>query len=443
ACVHPNDPYVVSGAIPQQTSAEDCKTGELGNQETFGLRGSLRYAPHDGIEVNIIGDYTKDTSETQASVLLQAREITPGASLAYQGVPYDSRFVAYGEFRGDTVMNDPYVTYANFLDPGTTYKPITTGGAPGAPNGPFQADPASELEAWGVSGNINIDLSDTLNLVSITAYRAYTSFSSSDNDGSPVAMLQNESTFTHDQFSQEVRLNGTAIDDRLNWTLGGIYYHQKTVYRTQEDNPWLAGIYGTLSQPTFHFIQDDPMVMENLAGFAHASFDLTDALTVTGGIRVTHEQKDYTFQRLNLDGVTPFIVLSDPANPLNGRVGSYEGTVVDYRANVAYDISPDTMVYFQFATGFKGGGISPRPYFPQQIRGFGPEKLKSYEVGLKTEMLDRRLRFNGAAFYMDYSDYQATPQVCVDDDGQALPLPFGTPGLCGQYLNVADAKVWG
>lgn len=442
ACLHPTDPYVVSGALTRETTNTDCKTGELGNQQTFGLRGSLRYEGA-GFGIDIIGDYTKDSSETQAATLLAAGEIIPGASMAYQGVPYDNRFVPYGPNRGDTVLNDPYASYANFYDPGTTYKPVDSLGTPGAANGPFQADPAAELEGWGVSAKVEIDLSDSMNLTSITAYRTYESFSSSDNDSSPVAILQNESTFFHDQFSHEMRLSGVAAGDRLNWTVGGIYFWQKTRYLTREDDPFLAGIYGTLAQPTFHFIQDDPMVMENMAAFAHVTYDITDALTFAGGIRVTNEQKDYTFYRLNLDQETPFLILSDPANPLNGKTGSYEGTVVDYRANISYDISPDTMIYAQFATGFKGGGISPRPYFPQQVLGFGPEKLKSWELGIKTDLFDRVVRFNGAAFYMDYSDYQASPRVCVDENGDALPLPYGTPGLCGQYLNVADATVKG
>ncbi len=442
ACSHPDDPDVIAGRLKREATANDCKLGELGNQEMSAMRGALRFVPSSSLEINIIGDYTRDTSETQASTLLAAGEIIPGASLAYQGVQYDNRFVPYGPNRGDTVFNDPYINYANYLDPGVTYQPVDTLGTPGAPNGPFQAKPASHLDAWGVSGSIDIELSDTLSLKSITGYRYYKSFSSSDNDSSPVALLQNESIFYHKQFSQELRLSGTALDTRLNYTLGGIYYYQRTTYFTREDDPFLAGIYGTLDKPTFHFIQDDPMVMRNKAAFGNVSFDVTEQFNLTGGIRVTHEDKDYTFHRLALDGVTPFIVLSDPANPLNGKVGNYNGTVVDYRASASYRFSPAAMAYAQFATGFKGGGISPRPYYPQQVRGFGPEKLKSYEVGLKTDLLDRRLRINAAAFYMDYAGYQATPQICVDEDGNRLPDPYAEP-LCGQYLNVADAKVKG
>ncbi len=101
------------------------------------------------------------------------------------------------------------------------------------------------------------------------------------------------------------------------------------------------------------------------------------------------------------------------------------------------------MAYAQFATGFKGGGITPRPYFPEQVLGFGPERVRSYETGLKTDLFDRKLRLNGDIYYMEYIGYQGTPQVCVDASGKALPLPAGTPGLCGQYINLGDAEVKG
>src|SRR5690606_16975896 len=87
--------------------------------------------------------------------------------------------------------------------------------------------------------------------------------------------------------------------------------------------------------------------------------------------------------------------------------------------------------------------ISPRPFFPEQILGFGPEELDAFEFGLKSRWFDQKLQFNTAIFYNDYQDYQASPTQCVDENGQILPLPFGTPGLCGQYLNVADATVTG
>ena len=443
ACTHPDDPYVLSGALKRETTRSDCVLGEQGDQDVKAMRGYLAYDSGSGVQVDLIADWTKDDSSTQPSVLLQSGEVIPGVSLAYQGVPYDNRFVPYGEYSEDTAIHNRYVNYADYNDPGVTYEPIDVAGDPGKPNGPMKLKPASTLDSWGGSGKISIDLSDRINLVSITGYRSYSSSGTSDNDLSPVAMLLNDANFHHRQFSEEARLNGSFADNTVNVTVGGIYFHQDTIYQEQVDAPLVAGIYGPPDKPTFNFIQRDEAVMRNVAGFAHVTWDVTDQLSLAGGIRVTNENKDYTFYRLALDGVSPFVILSDPANPLNGKTGNYSGTIVDYRANVSYKFNRDIMGYVQFATGFKGGGISPRPYFPQQVRGFGPEKVKSYEVGLKSDLADHRLRLNLAAYYMDYDDYQATPQVCVDENGDPLPLPYGTPGLCGQYLNVADATVKG
>jgi iron complex outermembrane receptor protein len=442
ACTHPNDPYVVSGAIPRGNSNPDCVLGTEGNQDMTALRGSARWTPNEKLEVNLIGDWTNDNSETQADTLLNAREIIPGASLAYFGAPYDNRYVAFGPNRGDTAIDNPYVTYANFTDPGVTYKPINVAGTPGPPNGAWSPIPKDGIQAWGVSGQIDWRASDQLQLKSITAYRHYVADSTDDNGGSPVIQVMEAAHFTHEQVSEELRATGSVLDNRVDYAFGGIYFHQKTIYASREDDPFLAGIYGTLSKPTFDFLQDDPVVTNTEAGFGHLSWKATDKLTLEGGVRYTHERKTYTFERLNLDGQTPFLILSNPADPLNGVQGVFDGGHWDYRADAQYQWTPDLMTYFSFATGFKGGGISPRPYIPEQVTAFGPETLDAYEIGIKSQLFDHRMRLNLAGFYNNYNDYQAPAAVCLDKHGAVLPEPFGTI-LCGEYSNVGDATIKG
>jgi iron complex outermembrane receptor protein len=443
ACSHPNDPYVVSGAIPRANSGPDCEIGTLGGQSMTALRGTLRWVASDAVQVTLIGDVTADDSETQASVLRNAGEIIPGLSLSYQGIPYDNRFTPYGPNRGDTVFNDPYLSYANFVNPGVTYTPINVAGDAGPSNGTFVAKPANEVDAWGTSATVDWSLGEGYSLKSITGYREYETQSGQDNDGSPVAILQSLSQFNHKQFSQEFRFNGAALGSLLEYTVGAIYFDQETVFATRESDPFVPFGTDPFNRPIFDFIQDDTTKNEFRAGFLHTLWHLTDKLNLAAGFRYTKQDKSYLFYRLNIDGVNPFQPLSDPANPLNGRVGRFKGSHNDYRLNLDYQWTDDLMTYVQFSTGFKGGGISPRPYFPQQILGFGPEELDAYEFGWKSRFFSRRLQVNGAVFYNDYKGYQATPNQCVDANGQILPLPFGTPGLCGQYLNVADAIVKG
>lgn len=459
ACLNPTDPYVQAGtsvvqpgasAIPRLANGNHCKLGTLGNQQMYAMRGSLRIAPTGSpLEINVSGDYTKDNSETQASVLLASAELNnrQNGSIAYQGVPYDNRFVTYGQYRRpNAVLNDPYASYANFYDPGVTYRAanaVGPGGLPGAPNGPVFADPAARVTGWGFAGTIDYKLGNGFSLKSITGYRHFFSTSSDDNDNSPVAYIGGAySYFTHNQVSEEARLSGGFFDNRVHFTVGGIYYHDSTRYDGRIHTPFSG--FGTPSKPTFSFINDDTAKLTTYAGFGNVSWDVTDALTLEGGIRSTHEKKDYRYARLNPDGIGDYLPLSNPSNPLTGQVGTYKGTTTDYRAVASYKVTPDAMVYAQVATGFKGGGVAPRPYDFRQIRPFGPEKLRAYELGAKTELFDRILRLNGDVYYMEYKGYQGTPQTCIGLDGNPLPLnQGGVPGLCGQYLNIGDAHVKG
>jgi iron complex outermembrane recepter protein len=427
ACSHPTDPYVVSGAIARGNSTSGCQTGDEGSIDYNALRASLRWVAADNVDVNLVADATQDNSGTTASTLLGT---TPNGALTFAGAPYDNRFVP----------KSPYVNYANFLDPGLTYKAIDTRGTPGAPNGAFYANPNNTLNSWGTSGTVDWKIADALSLKSITAYRHYVSRFGDDNSNSPIPLVLEEAQFTNRQFSQELRLSG-GVGTLLDYTVGGIYFDQKTIYASREDDPFVP--YGTPTQPTFDFLQNDPTVLKTKAVFANTAWHLIDKLTLNAGIRYTKEDKRYTFERLNIDGVTPYLPLSNPADPLNGSVGVFNGSHTDYRADLDYQWTPTLMTYVEYSTGFKGGGITPRPYFPEQVIGFGPETLKAYEAGLKSQWFDNRLRANFSIFYNKYNDYQAfaTPTTCVDKNGALLPPPYNNP--CGEYRNVADASIKG
>jgi len=448
ACVHPNDPYVLSGALPKRVSGGQCKVGEFGDKDVNALRGSLRIAPVGSpLEVNLIADYSNDKSSTQASVLLASAEYSgrQNTSVPYQGVPFDNRFVPYGKFRGDTVLNDPYVSYANFFDPGYLYYAADStgaGGQPGDPIGPVTLSPSRQSRGWGVSGQIDYKLGEFLALKSITGYREYDTNTTHDNDNSPVVFLMGEERFNHRQFSQELRLSGSLAQETVHFTIGGTYYDASTDHWALGHSPFIG--YGQPDKPTYSYISDDNSALESYAGFANVAWDISSALTLEGGIRITHESKDYTYGRLNPNGEGDYLPLSNPQNPLSGQVGSWSGTTVDYRAVASYKITPDILTYAQFSTGHKAGGVTAFPYTYQQIRGFGPEKLQSYEIGFKADLADRRVRLNGSAFYMDYLGYVGMPLVCLGPDNQPLPLDQGgVPGICGQFLNLADATVKG
>lgn len=430
ACSHPQDPYVIAGAYPRGNFTSDCRTGTEGGTSYTALRASLRWLPSDAVEVNWITDATRDNSETTATTLLDTPTsiFSGNSTVAWMGAPYDSRFMP----------SSPYVSYANFLDPGVTYVPIDTAGTAGTKLGAFYANPNNTLNAYGTSITVDWKLADDLVLKSISAYRHYNSQFGDDNSASPVPLVLEEARFTHRQVSEELRLNG-AWGSLLTYTLGGIYFDYTTYYAAREDDPFLALFYGGPATPTFDFLQNDPTHTKTKAAFFNGAWHLADELTLNTGIRYTSEDKTYTYHRLNIDGATPYLVLSNPADPLNGRVGEFNGSHVDYRLDLDYQWTPTLMSYAGYSTGFKGGGVTPRPYYPEQVIGFGPETLKSYELGLKSEWLDHSLRANLAVFHQQYDNYQAfaTAATCVDASGNLLPPQYANP--CGEYQNVANA----
>jgi iron complex outermembrane receptor protein len=409
-CVNPPGSALnpaVGGIAPTASVGGDCVVAREGEVNYQALRGQLRFEPSDKFEVNIIGDYTYDDRTSPGAVLISANNSSPNVRGTATAVPYDDRFVC-----------GRYCNYASYTSPAATWGgPV----APGFPLSATRGDGRTKFEGWGVSGQIDLSLSDTLKLSSITAYRSYDAMFSNDDDASPLAVGNGLSSLTFWSVSQELRLNGSLANEALEYTLGGFYQDQRSVYPSYQDLRYAA--------VPLQFQQTDPVNADTKAIFAHLSWHVTDRLTATGGIRYTEEHKDYTFSRKNRDGtVNPFLAAVD------GQVGVYNGDRIDWRANLQYQVTDDVMAYVQASTGFKGGGISPRPFNAEQVRPFNPEKLTAYEGGIKSELFDRMLRLNLAAYFSDYKSIQLAFLSCPQ---------FGGPGPCALIANAGDAHIKG
>jgi iron complex outermembrane recepter protein len=425
-CVHPagvSPLNPANGIPPLAASDEDCVLEKEGEIDTQAVRGQLRFRPSPDIDINIIGDYTHDDRVVAGSILLD-RDFPNGvqASPAYPvpvnppfsnpfpfptdinpfpvPIPYDSRFVC-----------GRYCNYA-------TYTSLPDGNTPlAAQNG------RTKFNSWGVSAQVEWDLTDNLQLVSITAYRDYKVRFSNDDDLSPLAHSLGGGTLTFWSFTQEVRLNGSFMDDRLEFTLGGYYLDQKSVYATFQDLRY-AGL------PQFR--GNDPVNVDSKAAFAHIAFRPIDPLTLTAGIRYTEEHKDYTYSRR-----TPSGGIHPVLGGLDGLTGNFDGDRIDWRVNAQYEVTEDISVYAQFSTGFKGGGVNPRPFNANQVLPFGPEVLDTYELGFKSDLFDRMLRVNVAGFFSKYKDIQLTLSNCTAQAG----VGFGVP--CALPVNAGDADIKG
>jgi iron complex outermembrane receptor protein len=394
------------GGIAPQLSGGDCVLAREGEVNYQAVRGQLRWEPSDKIDINIIGDYTDDDRNSPGAVLISANNTSPNVRGTAVNVPYDNRFVC-----------GRYCNYATYFSPAGTFAL----GPAAIPITETRGNGRTTFRGWGVSGQIDWKLTDLLKLTSITAYRSYDATFSNDDDASPLPVGNGLSSLSFWSFSQELRLNGATANDLIEYTLGGFYQDQKSTYPSYQDLRY--------APIPLQFQQDDPVNADTKAVFAHISVHPTEQLTLTGGIRYTEEHKDYTFSRKNRDGtVNPFLAAVD------GQVGTYDGDRIDYRANAQYQFTDDVMAYAQISTGFKGGGVSPRPFVAEQVRPFQPEKLTAYEGGLKTQFFDRMLTLNLAGYYSDYKGIQLAFLSCPQ---------FGGPGPCALIANAGDAHIKG
>jgi iron complex outermembrane receptor protein len=426
ACTHPGT------AVPSYQIDEKCTLGTEGGKSYSGGRLTLRWLPTDSIDIVLSGDMTNDTSEATPNTLLYVGGPTgrglpanAGPNTVLNGVPLGttsgSAFISSSPFGGnlDTFTNSPYVNYSTYTDP-----------APYGGAAPYSMPPESQIDSGGVSLRMDADLTPNLVLTSISAYRAYSGAWTVD-EGTPLAPYMPRNSVSHRQYSEELRLGMNLLDHMFDVTVGGFYL-----------NSW-SHEGGRISLRTISFLENSDAPNQFIAGFGNAEWHATKKLDVIGGARYTVMKKKYEYGRKAIAGLpTPPQVA-----PLDGTVGRYEGSHLDWRGAIQYQWLDEFMTYGQVATGFKGGGVNPRAFSPAQALPHDPETLLAYEVGAKSDWLGGKLRVNVAGFFNQYKDIVFTVRQCPASAPPVtpclLPLNAGEANVMGGELETAISPVPG
>ena len=428
ACSHPGSD-VASAALDQ-----GCVLGTEGGISYDAVRTAIRWLVNDRLEVNVTADNTDDNSESSPNTLLyvgQASGVTGTSNALYPrfssaptgGVPLGtatgSAFISYspfGPYAQDTFSHSPYTDYSTYCDP----KP---------PDGTAAyCLPAIEhLRSYGTSGTVDYTVSDYLELKSISSYRRYTGAWSQDEDGTPLGDEQLYDEVAHRQWTEELRLEGKLLDGTVNWTAGGFYLDELSHYG------------GRVDLGSFEFFENDFIPARNKAGFVNAGWKITPKLELNVGARYTSENKTFQFGRLGVPGNDYPGGVAPQVASLNGVQGQYSGSRVDYRAALQYEWLPGIMTYGDVSTGFKGGGVNPRPFYPSQAVPFNPEYVTAYELGLKSDWFDHSLRANLATFWNRYQDIQFVVNNC----GFIPGIAAAQASPCAAIINAGDANIKG
>ncbi len=320
---------------------------DMGAQDVFSIRGSLLWTPTDNFDASLIVDHTTDEGTGPAF----ENASLPTMVLGTAGYPADDD-------------RKPFVSHVG-------------------------EDIFSNLESTGATLQAHWDVG-AVKLTSITGYRKTDTQSLSDFDGEKIRFLNVSRDETHDQLSQEFRLN-SAGDGPLNYVVGAYYLTQE--YDIAIRQYGLAFV-GPDAGSTLYANQK----ADAAALFGQIDYEAMPGLTLTLGGRYSKESKEFTIQPLFFPSGQTFKADFDDFSP---KVG------------VSYAWTPNVMTYAQYSRGFRAGGFNGRAGSFTAVGPYDSETVDSYEVGIKSDLFDRRLRLNAAAFTTAYNDMQQSVNQLV------------------------------
>nr|WP_319234390.1 TonB-dependent receptor [Sphingomonas sp.] len=367
--------------------------------DNFSVRGQLLAKPTDTLAIRLIGDFARQRLNCCIGV------VTALFDTFDNGAPIANSFRQRAARAGYTPL--PIDPFARKTDA----------------DGHYQAN----MKSYGVSGQIDWDLGPVA-LTSITAWRRWIWNPANDGDsiGLPIITLAEQANRQR-QFSQELRIasTGTNVIDYV----AGLYYFDQTVngygatgYGSAAPDWFLpaAAVPPVVSQAALNgFIARSTSTpsIKSYAAFAQGTWHASEKLSVTAGLRFTHEDKDGRYTQTQTEGVD----LSTLPDQLAGAAQAIRNNFnpdLDFTAkrrddslsgtiNVSYRFAADVLGYASYSRGNKSGGLNLTALPPGVPATVKPEKVDSYEIGIKSQFLDRRATLNVAAFWTDVSNYQS------------------------------------
>jgi iron complex outermembrane receptor protein len=418
--------YRISGTVHERDGYYDNASGDdLNAADDWNVIGKLLWLPTDDLSVLIKGSHVDRDTQCCAADSVQSESVNTELAARGQAVDkndpfdYDIAVNVNNEFHNETDSLSMVVDYDMSF-------------------GVFES-----ITAWGESdGDVTYDIDRSqLDVMSYV-----------------------DAVSDSDVVSQEFRFSSEA-GDTVDYQLGLFYYDSTTngndgdpfvflgedfVEQGNQQQGFLDLLPGNITdvgfigQPGDSLRAKTKLDTENFAVFGQTTWHITEVWRLTGGLRWTYEEKDADLLvaidssalSTALPGSPSF--LTTVSTPIDDDF-TRDTDDVNWLLNTSYDLLDDTMVFASAATGSKSGGFNTVNGTPDQ-REFDDEETTSFELGIKSTLLDARLRINATAFYTEIDDYQFQQQLEVgigsivsneatvetsglDIDLQALPLP--------------------
>jgi iron complex outermembrane receptor protein len=380
-------------------------TEENYNKDVSVARLSLEYTPIESLFIRFAADRTKDESNqicgTQSSQTSLTNPVTGELFLA-SGDPYDSAC-------------------------GTTHK--------------------SNVENEGYSLTVQYDMNDQFSVKYVYADREGETQQFIDFEATPLDAFDVPAAYSDEQESHELQFNYNI--DRLA-LVGGLYYFEGNSAGAFDvvlnSAPFMDGVHTDLG------IGGD-VDTQSTSLYLNANYLLTDTVTLTAGVRSTKDDKNSNIQRFLYSTANSFsytttqgsgFTYGDSADDtllavftdISDDEADKSWDEISPSLKVDWQMSDDIMLYLSYAEGFKSGGFDMRGNAstnPNIANGYDPETVETWEAGIKSQLLDDRLRLNFTLFDMDYQDMQLTVQTA-----QPAPVFFSS-----DVVNAGTAEING
>ncbi len=317
--------------------------------------------------------------------------------LAYESDTFSALFNVHGRDLDGTAT----LFRANIIQPGTNQ--FVAGFDPKVVN--FDGRNEQTLKSTGFLANLQWDIG-AYTLTSVTGYETVETFSRADVEGGigavfappsgpgfiPFPAQTADGIPDHSQFTQELRLNNDA-SQRFRWQAGLFYfdeYLEVDSFNYADRTDAFDGFANQEQDTTAYAI------------FGQFDYDINDDLVVTAGIRFSDDEKEYVAERTtDLFGVPalgPLLPVS--VNPSDSQVSG--------NISLSYTINDDVSVYGRFARGFRAPSIQGRVLFSNSVTVADSETINSFEIGIKSQLLENRMRLNASVYTLEISDQQLT-----------------------------------
>lgn len=386
---------------------------DVGNDNTLAGRAQLQFEPTEALTIRLVGSAARQhLSESPYTSLSTIAEVDSEGRVinAYYASPGETRVGIgptggnYTGFNGAPASRAPGANWFGTIAPDPDELELAKD---------FALSDINRTRSYNAALHLDYDLGG-MSLAAITDYKKLTKYLTMDVDASPANLINVSFIADTRSLSQEFRLSGDS--PLLNWVVGAYYLHIDSDARNGFLAPRRSFFAANLgfAEQGIDLINIFGLKTDSSSAFGQIEYRFGPKFTFVLGGRIIREKQKYRFASFAFANERDYYIDSgvqlfslQPAFNDTRSTTLWAGKVqLEYRPN------NDVLLYAGVNRGVKGGNYNAKlpdgsaPLAPGEVP-YDPEVLLSYEVGLKSTLLDGAATFNAAAFYYDYSDYQA------------------------------------